>query len=61
MGDVLQLIINRFYQRTFSQQDFVCHTHQEILHVVLHFGYQLYATREEILEQSRPDIAFVRT
>ena len=48
---VLQLIINRFYQSTLSQRDFLSYTHQGVLHVVLHFGYQLYAVREEILEQ----------
>lgn len=48
--DVLQLIINRFYQSTLSQQDFVSYAHQGVFHVVLHFGYQLYAVHEEVLE-----------
>ena len=25
---------------------FVCYAHQGIFHIVLHFGYQLYAARE---------------
>lgn len=29
---------------------FVCYAHQGIFHIVLHFGYQLYAAREKILE-----------
>ena len=59
--DVLQLIIDRFYQNPFSQQDSVCYAHQGILHVVLHFGYQLYAAREKILEQCLANIPFVCT
>ena len=48
--DILQLVIDRFCQSAFSQQDFVRYAHQGIFHFVLHFGYQLYATREKILE-----------
>jgi 4-hydroxyphenylpyruvate dioxygenase-like putative hemolysin len=59
--DVLQLIINRFYQSTLSQQDFISYAHQGVLHVALHFGYQLYAVREEILEQGLSYIPLIRT
>ena len=48
--DILQLVIDRFCQSAFSQQDSVRYAHQGIFHLVLHFGYQLYATREKILE-----------
>ena len=32
-GDVLQLVIDRFYQGSFPQQDLVRHAHQGILHI----------------------------
>ena len=32
-GDVLQLVIDRFYQGSFPQQDLARHTHQGILHI----------------------------
>ena len=60
LGDVLQLVIDRFYQGAFPQQDFVRYAHQGVLHVILHFGYQLYAVEKEALEQSLPDISLVR-
>lgn len=56
--DVLQLVFDRCM---LSQQDSVCYAHQGILHVVLHFGYQLYAAREKIFEQCLTDISFVCT
>lgn len=59
--DVLQLIINRFYQSTLSQQDFISYAHHGVLHVALHFGYQSYAVREEILEQGLSYIPLIRT
>ena len=61
LGNILQFVIDRFYQGTFPQQDFVCYAHQGILHVVLHFGYQLYAVKEKVLKKSLSDIPFVRT
>ena len=57
--DILQLIIERLYQGAFSEQDFVRYAHQRVLHVILHFGYQLYAIKKEILEQGLPDILLV--
>ena len=59
--DILQLIVDRFYQSPFSQQNPVSYAHQGILHVVLHFGYQLYAVKEKVLKKSLSDIPFVRT
>lgn len=47
--DILQLIIDRFYQSAFPQQDFIRCAHQ-FFHVILHLGYQLYAAHEEIIE-----------
>ena len=46
LGYVLQLVVDRFNQGAFSQQDFVRYVHQGVLHVVLHLGYQLYAVKE---------------
>ena len=61
LGDVFQFIIDCFYQGPFSQQDFIRYAHQGIFHIVLHFGYQLYAVKEEVLEQGLPNISLVRT
>ena len=58
--DILQLIIDRLYQGSFSEQDFVHYAHQRVLYVIFHFGYQLYAIKKEILEQGLPDIPLVR-
>ena len=58
--DILQFIIDRLYQGAFSEQDFVRYAHQRVLHVILHFGYQLYAVKKKILEQGLPDIPLVR-
>ena len=35
--------------------------HQRVLHVVLHFGCQLYAVEEKILKKSLSDMTLVRT
>ena len=53
--DILQFIINRFNQGTFSQQDFILNTHQGVFHVILHFGDQLDAIKEQVLEKNLPD------
>ena len=58
--DIFQLIIDRLYQGSFSEQDFVRYAHQRVLHVIFHFGCQLYAIKKEILEQGLPDIPLVR-
>lgn len=59
--DVLQLIVYRFNQGAFSQQNFIGNTHQGVFHVVLHFGNQLDAVKKQILEECLSDISFVRT
>lgn len=48
--DVLQLVIDRFYQGKFFEHDFVRYAHQEVPYVILHFGYQLYAIKKEVLK-----------
>ena len=59
LGNVLQLIIDGFYDGSLSKQELVGHPHQGSFHVVLQFGYQLYPVHKETLEQVLTDIFFV--
>ena len=49
--NVLQLVIYRFYDGTFPEQQFVRHAHQSTFHVVFKFGDKLYAVHEQALEK----------
>ena len=57
--NVLQLVIYRFYDGTFPEQQFVRHAYQSTFHVVFKFGDKLYAVHEQALEKVLADIAFV--
>jgi len=59
LGNVLQLIIDSFYDGSLSKQELVGNAHQGSLHVVLQFGYQLYPVHKETLKQILADISFV--
>lgn len=59
LGNVLQLIIDGFYDGSLSKQELVGHAHQGSPHVVLQFGNQLYPVHKESLEQVLADISFV--
>ena len=61
LRSVLQLVIDRFNQGPFSEQNLVGYTHQGILHIVLDLGDKLYAIEEKVLEQCLPDISLVGT
>ena len=56
--NVLQLVIYRFYDGTFPEQQFVRHAYQSTFHVVFKFGDKLYAVHEQALEKVLADIAF---
>ena len=49
--NVLQLVIYRFYDGTFPEQQLVRHSHQSTSHVVFKFGDKLYAVHEQALEK----------
>lgn len=55
LGNVLQLIIDGFYDGSLSKQELVGHAHQGSLHVVLQFCYQLYPVHKETFEQVLAD------
>lgn len=57
--NVLQLVIYRFYDGTFPEQQFVRHAHQSTFHVVFKFGDKLYAIHEQALEKVLADIPFI--
>ena len=57
--DVLQLIMDRFNQSTFSEQNIVRHTHQGISHIVFDLSDKLYAIKEKAFKQSLTDISLV--
>ena len=59
--DVLQFVIDRFNQGSFSEQNLVGNTHQRILHIVFNFSDKLYTIKGKVLKQSLTDIAFVCT
>ena len=59
LGNVLQLIIDGFYDGSLSKQELVGHAHQGSLHVVLQFCYQLYPVHKETFEQVLADRSFV--
>ena len=59
LSDVLQFVIYGFNESSFSQAYLIRDAHERILHIVLHFGYQLYAIYEKVFEQSLAYISFV--
>lgn len=59
--NVLQFIIDRFNQCSFSEQDFIGYTHQRVPHIVLNFSDKLYTVKEKVFKQSLTGISFVGT
>lgn len=60
LADVLQFVVDRFDDRTFSEQYLVGHGHQGVLHVVPYRGNKLYPVYEQHFHQAFPYVAFVR-
>lgn len=56
---VFQLVVDRFYYGPFSEQHFVGHGHQRVLHLVFQLGYQLNAINKEFAEQIFADVSAV--
>ena len=54
---VLQLVVDRFYYGPFSQQHFVGHAHQRVLHFVFQLGYRLDAINKEFAEEIFADVS----
>lgn len=59
LGDILELIVDGFDQRAFSQQNFVSHRHQFVFHILLDFSNELEVLFKKQLKQSLGDIAFI--
>lgn len=57
--DVLQIVVNSLYNESLPSQQPVGHRHDGTSHIVLQFGYQLYAIDEEPLEEFLDDISLV--
>ena len=51
LANVLELIVDSFYQGAFAQQQFVNQRHELVFHVFLQFGDQLNALFVEQVEQ----------
>ena len=59
--NVLQFIIGRFNQGSFSALNLVSNTYQEVSHAVFSFSDKRSTVKKETLEQSLTDISLVRT
>ena len=60
LGDILQLIDDRFDDGSFSQQDLVGHEHQAVLHILAQFGDELdVEIQPQLLHQLLGDVTFV--
>ena len=59
LSDVLQFVINGFYNGPLPCQQFVRHRHQSSLHIALELCDQLYAVNEQALEKFLADISLV--
>lgn len=57
--NILQFVINGFYDGPFSGQQSVRHTHQRTFHIALELCYQLYAVNEKPLEQFFANIPLI--
>ena len=57
--DVLQFVVDRFNDGSFSQQQFVGSRHQGPLHVFFQLCDELYAIHEVFLKQFLADVPFV--
>ena len=59
LGDVLQFVIDSFYDGSLSGKQPVRHAHQCAFHVVLEFCYQLDTIDEKALKQFLTDISLI--
>ena len=59
--NVLQFIIGRFNQGSFSGLNLVSNTYQGVSHAVFKFSDNRSTVKKETLEQSLTDISLVRT
>lgn len=59
LSDVLQFVINGFYNGPLPCQQPVRHSHQSTFHVALELCDQLYAVNEQALEKFLADISLV--
>lgn len=59
--NVLQFIIGRFNQGSFSGLNLVSNTYQGVSHTVFNFSDKRSTVKKETLEQSLTDISLVRT
>ena len=59
LGDVLDLVVYCFYDRSFAQQDLVPRAHRHVLHIVPDAGDQVEALVEEHFHEFFRDIPLV--
>lgn len=59
LANVLQFVIDRFYDGPFPEQYFIGYGHQAVFHVVPYMGYQMYAVHEKHLGKLLAHIALV--
>ena len=59
LGDVFELVIDRFTDAAFAQQQLVKLRHQPFLHALLEFRDELHAVGEKLLKERLRNIAFV--
>ena len=58
-GDVFQLVIDRFDNGTFPQEEFIHQGHQLIFHVFVEFGDQLQMLLEQQIKECLGNIPFI--
>ena len=61
LSNIFQLIVYRFNNRPFSDQNLVIYVHKNILHVVLDFGDELNSVQEQCFKKCPTYISFICT
>ena len=59
LGDVFELIVDRFDQRTFAKEDFIQQGHQLVVHVLANLSDQLQALLPELAKQFGGNVTLV--
>jgi len=59
LANVFEEIVDRFDDSPLTEQDFVSHIHEFVLHVFLQLGNEMNTAAVEFLEQRSRKIAFV--
>lgn len=59
LTEVLELVVHGFDDCSFSQEDFIRHLHQLVLHVAADARYQLETLFHQLFEEALGDIALV--